>query len=54
MSTMSLHSPESRYKRVRELAKEEDISINQLISTVLAEEPSALRAVESLWERAAR
>ena len=42
MSTISLRLPESLHKRVRELAKREDVSINQLIATALAEKLSAL------------
>ena len=54
MSTISLRLPESLQKKVRELAKAEGISINQLISTALAEKMSALMTVEYLEERAAR
>ena len=54
MSTISLRLPESLHKRVRELAKSEDISINQLITTALAEKMSALMTVDYLEERAAR
>jgi predicted transcriptional regulator len=54
MSTISLRLPESLHKRVRELAKAEDVSINQLITTALAEKMSALMTVDYLEERAAR
>jgi predicted transcriptional regulator len=54
MSTISLRLPESLHKKVRELAKSEDVSINQFISTALAEKMSALMTVEYLEERAAR
>jgi predicted transcriptional regulator len=54
MSTISLRLPESLHKKVRELAKAENVSINQLISTALAEKMSALMTVEYLEERAAR
>jgi len=54
MSTISLRLPESLHKRVRELAKAEDVSINQLISTALAEKMSALMTVDYLEARAAR
>lgn len=54
MSTISLRLPESLHKRVRELAKREDVSINQLIATALAEKLSALMTVEYLEERAKR
>jgi hypothetical protein len=54
MSTISLRLPESLHKSVRELARKEDISINQLITTALAEKLSALMTVEYLDERAKR
>ena len=54
MSTISLRLPESLHKKVRELAKAEGVSINQLISTPLAEKMSALMTAEYLAERAAR
>jgi predicted transcriptional regulator len=54
MSTISLRLPESLHRKVRELAKEEHVSINQLISTALAEKMSALMTVEYMEERAAR
>jgi predicted transcriptional regulator len=54
MSTISLRLPESLHKKVRELAKSEDVSINQLITTALAEKLSALMTVDYLQERAAR
>ena len=54
MSTISPRLPESLHKKVRELAKSEDVSINQLISTALAEKMSALMTVEYLEVRAAR
>ena len=54
MSTISLRLPESLHKKVRELAKAEDVSINQLISTALAEKMSALMTADYLEERAAR
>jgi post-segregation antitoxin (ccd killing protein) len=54
VSTISLRLPESLHKKVRELAKSEDVSINQLITTALAEKMSALMTVDYLEERAAR
>lgn len=54
MSTISLRLPESLHKHVRELAKRENVSINQLISTALAEKMSALMTLEYLEERARR
>jgi hypothetical protein len=54
MSTISLRLPKSLHKQARELAKKEDISINQLVATALAEKMSALMTGEYLAERAAR
>ena len=54
MSTLSLRLPESLHRRARELAKQEGISINQLISTALAEKMAALMTLDYLEERAKR
>ena len=54
MSTISLRLPESLHRQVRELAQREDISINQLIATALAEKMSALMTSEYLAARADR
>lgn len=54
MSTISLRLPESLHQKVRELAKADDISINQFIATALAEKMSALMTVAYLEARAAR
>jgi post-segregation antitoxin (ccd killing protein) len=54
VSTISLRLPSSLHNKVRELAKSEDVSINQLITTALAEKMSALMTVEYLEERAVR
>jgi predicted transcriptional regulator len=53
VSTISLRLPDSLHKRVCELAKSEDISINQFIATALAEKMSALMTVDYLKERGA-
>ena len=54
MSTISLRLPESLHKSARELAKKENISINQLITLALAEKLSALGAEDYLEQRARR
>lgn len=54
MSTISLRLSESLHRRVRELAKREGISINQFVSTALAEKLSALMTQEYLEARAKR
>ncbi len=54
MSTISLRLPESLHKQARELAKQEGVSINQLVATALAEKMAALMTTEYLEERAKR
>jgi len=54
MSTISLRLPDSLHKRVRELARQENVSINQFIATALAEKMSALLTEDYLEERAKR
>lgn len=54
MSTLSLRLPNSLHEQVRELAKQEGVSINQLITTAVAEKMSALMTADYLHERAAR
>lgn len=54
MSTLSLRLPNSLHDRVRKLAEAEGISINQFVSTAVAEKMSALMTSDYLSERAAR
>jgi hypothetical protein len=54
MSTISLRIPESLHQHLRELAKKEGTSINQLITTAVAEKISALSTEDYLAERAGR
>ncbi|MEW6364050.1 MAG: toxin-antitoxin system HicB family antitoxin [Acidobacteriota bacterium] len=54
MSTISLRLPESLHERVRDMARQEHISINQLITVALAEKLSALMTEEYLGKRAKR
>jgi len=54
MTAISLRLPESLHTLARELAQEEGISMNQLITLALAEKVSALRTESYLAERAAR
>lgn len=54
MSTISLRIPESLHKHLRELAKKEGTSINQLITTAVAEKISALSTEDYLAQRAHR
>jgi hypothetical protein len=53
MSALNLHLSKSLHQAARELAAEDGISVNQLVTTALAEKISALRTVEYLQERAA-
>jgi len=52
MSTISLRLPDSLHDQVRELAKQENVSINQFITLALAEKISALITEDYLAERA--
>ncbi len=54
MSTISLRLPESLHDKARELAKQENVSINQFVATALAEKLSALMTEEYLKVRAKR
>jgi HicB family len=54
MSTLSLRLPESLHKKLKDVAEREGVSINQLITTAVAEKISALMTAEYLNERAAR
>ena len=54
MSTISLRLPQSLHKKAKDLAKEEQTSINQLISSALAEKISALTAEDYLQKRASK
>jgi hypothetical protein len=54
MSTMSVRLPESLHEKAREMAEREGVSINQLVTTALAEKLSALLTEEYLAQRASR
>ncbi len=54
MSTLSLRLPESLHNTAREIAKKENISLNQLITLALAEKIAVLGAEEYLEMRAKR
>ena len=54
MSTLSVRLPTSLHRHLRELAQKEGVSINQLITTAVAEKMAALMTVDYLEERAAR
>jgi hypothetical protein len=54
MTTIKLYLPITLYESVRELAKEDNISINQFITLVVAEKMPALMTEYYLSERASR
>ncbi len=54
MSSISLRLPESLHKKARALAKKENTSINQLVSSALAEKISAITTEEYIQARADR
>jgi hypothetical protein len=54
MSTLSLRLPNSLHEEVKKLARREGISINQLVSTAVAEKLAALMTEEHLEKRAKR
>ena len=54
MSALSVRLPESLHKYAKQYAAHEGISVNQLISTALAEKLSALATEDYLELRASR
>ncbi len=51
MGTLSLRLPESIHRHIREIAKQEGVSINQLISSAISEKISALLTEEYIETR---
>ncbi|MEP7287952.1 MAG: YlcI/YnfO family protein [Chloroflexota bacterium] len=54
MRTISLRLPDSLHKAVRDLAKQENVSINQFIALALSEKISALMTEDYLAKRGDR
>lgn len=52
MSTMSIRLPNSLHRQLRELARREGVSMNQLVSSAVGEKVAALMAMDYLEERA--
>jgi uncharacterized protein (DUF1778 family) len=52
MSTLSLRIPNSLHEKIRQLAKQEGISINQFLASAAAEKMSALLTEEYIEARA--
>jgi hypothetical protein len=54
MSALSLRLPESLHKQVKELAEKEGMSINQFVTSAVAEKMAALATEEYLGKRASQ
>ena len=54
MSAISVRLPESLHKKLREIAKRDNVSLNQMITVALAEKLSALETEDYLKSRAQR
>jgi predicted transcriptional regulator len=54
MSAISIRLPDSLHEKVKEVAKRENVSINQMITLAVAEKLSALETEDYLNERARR
>ena len=54
MSALSLRLPSSIHKHIREIAKNEGVSINQFVSSAVSEKISAIMTEDYLKSRAKR
>lgn len=54
MGALSLRLPESIHRHIREIAKQDGVSINQFIASAVSEKISALLTEEYINERASR
>ena len=54
MGALSLRLPDSIHRHIRDIAKAEGVSINQLISSAITEKISAIMTEEYLQKRANR
>ena len=54
MGALSLRLPESIHRHIREIAKQEGVSINQFISSAVTEKISAIMTEEYILQRAER
>ena len=54
MATLSVRLPDSIHRQLSELARQEGVSINQLVNSAVAEKLSALMTADYLETRAAR
>jgi uncharacterized protein (DUF1778 family) len=54
MGALSLRLPESIHRHIREIARQEGVSINQFISSAVSEKISAILTEEYIKARAAK
>ena len=54
MSTISIRLPESLHRMAKDIARQDQVSMNQFIASAVAEKVSALATEQYLNERAAR
>lgn len=54
MSTMSIRLPESIYHKMKEIARKEGVSMNQLVNSAIAEKVSAILTEDYIIERGKR
>jgi hypothetical protein len=54
MSALSIRLPDSLHKRIKEVARRDNVSINQMIALAVAEKLSALETEDYLGKRASR
>jgi predicted transcriptional regulator len=54
MSTLSLRIPDSTHTRLKAWARQDNVSINQFISTAVAEKLAALATLDYVEARAAK
>ena len=54
MSTLSVRLPNSLHRRLRKLARDEGVSMNQIISAAVGEKLAALMTLDHLKQRAKR
>ena len=54
MSTLSVRLPNSLHRQLRELARDEGCSMNQIITAAVGEKLAALMTLDHLRERAGR
>lgn len=52
MSALSVRLPDSLHKQLKQLAEQEGVSVNQLITLAVAEKVTALKTEDYLRERA--